>query len=98
MRFCFLLLILGCTANAELRFAGVFSDHLVLQAELELPVWGSGAEAGARVDVTFRDKAVRTTANDKGEWRVTLPPLNTDRVVVGVPPEGRTLIVRCGKA
>jgi sialate O-acetylesterase len=57
--------------SADVRLPGVFSDHMVLQQDLRLPVWG-WAEEGERVTVTFRGRTVSTTARD-GAWKVSLP-------------------------
>ncbi|MCC6232809.1 MAG: sialate O-acetylesterase, partial [Verrucomicrobiales bacterium] len=58
-------------AQAELRLAGVFSSHAVLQRGRPLPVWGWGDE-GATVKVTFCGRAVETRVVG-GKWRVELP-------------------------
>ncbi len=57
--------------TAEVRLPGVFSDHMVLQQELRLPIWG-WADDGERVTVSFRGRTVSTTARN-GAWMVRLP-------------------------
>lgn len=37
-------------ARADIRLPGLFSDHMVLQREIPIPVWG-WAEPGAKVSV-----------------------------------------------
>ena len=45
-------LLFGSIASAKVTPAVVFSDHMVLQREMAVPVWGT-ADAGEKVTVTF---------------------------------------------
>lgn len=59
---------------AELSFAPLFNDGVVLQCDLPVNVWGR-AEAGAAVTLRVDDRvAVRTVADAAGRWRAVLPP------------------------
>jgi sialate O-acetylesterase len=51
----------------------LFSDGVVLQQGVKLPIWGS-ANDGEKVTVTFQDQTVSTTARE-GRWMVHLKPL-----------------------
>ncbi len=54
----------------------VFSDHMVLQREMPVPVWGT-AEPGEEVTVVFRDQKKSTTAEaSNGAWRIELGALS----------------------
>lgn len=65
----------GCAAvAAALELASPFTDHMVLQRELPVPVWGA-AEPGERVTVDFAGQSRQTTADQDGRWRVDLSPL-----------------------
>ena len=64
--------VLASSAAAELRLPSVFSDHMVLQRDREVPVWG-WADPGSEVHVTVDDQTVATTAGADGKWRVMLP-------------------------
>ncbi len=57
----------------SLRLPRVFSDHMVLQAEAEIPVWGH-ASAGAKVTVTFGGETWAADADQAGQWQVRLKP------------------------
>jgi sialate O-acetylesterase len=57
--------------SATLTVASIFSDHMVLQRDMPIPVWGK-AEAGAQVTVTLGENSEETTADDDGHWRVDL--------------------------
>jgi sialate O-acetylesterase len=56
-----------------LALASMFSDHMVLQRDLRVPVWGR-AERGAQVTVTLDGKSATATADDDGAWRASLEP------------------------
>jgi sialate O-acetylesterase len=68
------LLLLPLVARAEIRLPAVFADHLVLQRDLPVPVWGS-AEAGEMVEVKFAGQKKTAKADASGKWRVSLDPL-----------------------
>ncbi|MBF0246054.1 MAG: sialate O-acetylesterase [Planctomycetes bacterium] len=58
---------------SALRMPRVFSEHMVLQREVEAPVWG-WAEPGVEIRVTLAGSSVSTRAGDAGLWQVKLPP------------------------
>src|SRR5437867_7192921 len=58
-------------ARADVKLPGLFSDHMVLQQGMPLPIWG-WADDGEKITVTFRGKTVSATAR-KGKWMVKLP-------------------------
>ena len=66
-----LILFLYSSAMASLSLAPVFSDHMVLQRGMELPVWGS-ADPGSEVHVRFGSQNQTAKANSRGQWRVEL--------------------------
>lgn len=71
---CSLLLSLAAVAvRAEVKLHGLFTDHMVLQREAAVPIWG-WAEDGEQVTVEFRGQTVSTRAND-GKWMVKLGKL-----------------------
>jgi len=69
------ILIGGATAlRADVKLPAIFGDHMVLQQDSRLPVWGT-AEAGEKVSVSIAGKTAETTAGSDGKWRVELPAL-----------------------
>src|SRR5271155_148820 len=56
--------------ETELRLPRLFSDNMVLQQGMTVPVWGWGQD-GTTVTVTFRDQTVSALVVD-GQWRVNL--------------------------
>jgi len=74
-------LLLSSLANAELKVANVFGDHMVLQQDMPIRVWG-WAEPGASVQVDLSDlqnaAATKLQADDDGKWSVELAPRKAD--------------------
>lgn len=52
----------------------VFGDHMVLQRDMALPVWGRAA-AGAKVRIRFANHDQEVIAGADGRWSCTLPAL-----------------------
>lgn len=55
--------------------AAVFCDHMVLQRERPLPIWG-WADPGSSITVEFAGKSSAATAGPDGKWMVRLPPVS----------------------
>lgn len=70
-------------ARAELQVSPMFGDHMVLQRELPVPVWGK-ADPGDEVTVRFAGQEVETIADQHGQWMLRLPPM-------AASAEGRTM-------
>lgn len=71
---CCLVAVAGVSIAGELRMPSVFSDHMVLQRDRALPIWGR-ADPGAKVRVTFGSQTKTAMADAEGRWRVELSPL-----------------------
>lgn len=56
-----------------LRLAPAFSDHMVLQQKMLIPVQGI-ADAGQKVTVRFNGTEVKASAGADGKWKAILPP------------------------
>src|SRR5882672_1589659 len=70
-----LVLIFGfaLAARADVKLHGLFSDNMVLQRGVAVPIWG-WADDGELVTVEFRGKKVSATAKG-GAWMVKLGKL-----------------------
>ncbi len=75
--------------QAEIELSAVFGDHMVLQRDLSLPVWG-WADPSEEVTITFAGQEKKTKAEKHGYWRTDLDPLNANA-------KGRVLKVAGGK-
>ena len=62
------------TARADVRLAPIFGDHMVLQEETKIPVWG-WADPAEKVTVTLGGASGSAIAGADGAWRVDLPPV-----------------------
>jgi sialate O-acetylesterase len=62
------------TLRAEVVPAAIFTDHVVLQRQMAIPVWGTAA-TGEKVRVQLGDQDVSTTADKNGRWSVKLKPM-----------------------
>ncbi len=60
---------------AEVVVPKLFSDHMVLQRNLPIHVWGT-ATAGEAVSVTFRGETRKTATDVLGRWSLYLEPAN----------------------
>ena len=59
---------------ADLWLPSIFSDHLVLQREMAIPVWGTAAP-GAEVTANLAGQSAVAKAGDDGYWKLELPKL-----------------------
>ncbi len=89
-----LLMLLPLGAEAKVRLPGFFNDHMVLQRDIAVPIWG-WADPGEEVTVEFSPSAgsgqagqKKTVKTDKdGKWMVKLNAMKAN-------DKGSTLVVR----
>ncbi|MFM8584320.1 MAG: hypothetical protein ACKOFW_22915, partial [Planctomycetaceae bacterium] len=74
--------------GAGLEVAPVLGDHMVLQRDRPVRIWGH-APAGAEVRVEFAQREAVTRADADGNWKAQLPAL-------AASDQGRELRVRSG--
>jgi len=60
-------------ASAELTLPHFFSDHMVVQRDKPLVIWGQ-ADPGKEVSVSFAGDSTTITSSASGEWKATLKP------------------------
>ena len=69
------LLILGAASLlADVKPSALFSEHMVLQSAMAVPVWGT-ASPGEPVTVTLNGQKRSTKASADGKWMVRLKKL-----------------------
>ncbi len=70
------LIFLACAAPAyaNVKLAPIFSDNMVLQREMPVPIWGTAAPQEA-VTVAIAGQTKATKADDKGNWQLKLDAL-----------------------
>ena len=59
----------------SLSVAPIFSDHMVLQRNLEVPIWGTG-KPGALVEVALGEITSQDTVDADGKWELRLPEMD----------------------
>ena len=64
----------GSPASAQLEFAGIFGDNMVLQRGEELAIWGT-APKGAEVAVELKGNSYTAVASDDGRWEIKANPI-----------------------
>lgn len=70
----FLLLFPAAHAAADVRLPGIISDHMLLQRDAPVRIFGK-ADPGEGVTVAFRGQTAKTTADSLGRWEVWLQPM-----------------------
>lgn len=83
------LMVFGVPApiNAALQLSNIFSDHMVLQRDQAVAIWG-WADSQQMVTVRFADQVVSVKSTENGAWLVQLDPLEAS-------DKGRDLQVKC---
>ena len=60
--------------NHTLRFAQLFSNHLVFQRDKPIKIWGY-SEPNEAIEVFFDRQKSAVTANSEGKWMAELPSM-----------------------
>jgi len=88
-----LLLAAILPASAALKIHGIFGDHMVIQRDKPVKIWG-WADAGSGVSVTFGSESATTAAaGDDGLWQVEFPAreASADGLTLTVSSGGETI-------
>jgi sialate O-acetylesterase len=90
-----LLLFLGIlssnAARADVKMPAIFGDHMVLQRDISVPVWGS-ADPGETVTVTAGTDKATATAGKDGQWSAKLEKLAASTTPIDVTVAGKNTI------
>ncbi len=60
--------------RADLQLGSLFTDHMVLQRDMPVPVWGT-ADAGSKITVEFAGQIKTAVADASHHWKVSLDPM-----------------------
>ena len=60
--------------SANLEIASPFTSKMVLQRNMELPIWGE-ANPNIQVTIKFNGGSYSTKTDSTGKWKVNLPPI-----------------------
>jgi sialate O-acetylesterase len=69
-----LLSLIATPMHASVKLASFFSDHMVLQRDRKICIWGIG-DANASVEVSIASQRVSTVVATNGSWKVYLEPM-----------------------
>ncbi|WP_051536342.1 sialate O-acetylesterase [Marinilabilia salmonicolor] len=64
----------AATSFAQVALPKVFSDHMVLQRNTHIPVWGKG-KPGTQITVVLANNKTSAFAGKDGKWMIHLPQL-----------------------
>ena len=90
--FVFLLCHISIAYSQELKPASLFSDNMVLQRGMSVPVWGS-AGPEEKITVRFAGQSTTTKTGKDGKWSVELAPLQASKIPREMTITGTTEIV-----
>lgn len=77
-KFTIILFFLGLAVNlaiADVRLPKVFSDNMVLQRDMRVPIWG-WADPGEKITAILGDQTAETITKPDGKWKLFLGPLD----------------------
>ncbi|MEC7564457.1 MAG: sialate O-acetylesterase [Planctomycetota bacterium] len=60
--------------SAEVTMSSLFTDHMVIQRDIPVVIWGTAA-VEEEIHVVLAGHAAKTQADPEGHWRVKLPAL-----------------------
>jgi sialate O-acetylesterase len=95
MRISFLTLLFASLffcSKAQLATAKLFGDHMVLQRNADVPVWGWSAKR-AKVTVNLNSQSVSVRADEQGNWKAVLKPMTEGGPYVMKITSGREQLV-----
>jgi sialate O-acetylesterase len=88
----FFALLLNALSIAEVKVPAIFADHMVLQQDQKIPVWG-WADPGETVTVEFSGQKKRGTADSNSQWMVHLDPVTASNHPQTLTIQGKNRIL-----
>lgn len=65
---------LGFSLQAQVKLPVLFADHMVLQQQSEVTIWGwSNPNAKVTIKGSWNNKNIETRADENGKWKTKLP-------------------------
>jgi sialate O-acetylesterase len=92
-----LVIFAPVSAHAQVKPNALFSDHMVLQSGMSVPIWGT-ATPGEKVFVTLLKHTRTATAGADGKWTVRLTSLKPggpfEMTIAGKSPGETPIVVK----
>ncbi len=77
--------------RADVRLPGFFNDHMVLQQQMKIKVWG-WSDPGESVTVSVGDQSATAQGGDDGKWSVELPAQEASKTPTKLTVQGNNTI------
>jgi sialate O-acetylesterase len=87
-----MFVLASVSVRANVTLSGLFADHMVLQRELPVSVYGT-AEPGEKVAVAFAGQKKSVTAGSNGQWSVKLDPMKASKVPAAMTVSGKNEVI-----
>lgn len=91
MAFSLCSLLSATVLRADVKLASIFTNHMVLQREQPLRIWGTAAP-GEQISVTVGDSTGKTNADNNGRWQLEIPPQQASAEAVRFEVQGNNRI------
>src|SRR5260370_8187086 len=88
---CGFALLAPCCVSADVKVPSVFASHMVIQRDKPVTVWG-WADKDESITVSFGGKEATAKADDKGNWKVTLPKFEANAKAQKMTIKGNSTI------
>jgi sialate O-acetylesterase len=72
-----LLVFMTASLQAEVKIPAFFNDHMVLQRNISVPIWG-WASPGEVINVNFGNQSISAKTNENGKWMLKLKPMEAN--------------------
>lgn len=77
---------------ADVTLPALFSDHMVVQADVNVPFWG-WADAGEEVTISLAGQKVVARTGADGRWKTNLPPMKSQAEPLTLTVAGKNQLV-----
>ena len=87
----------AAAASAQVKPSALFGDHMVLQSDMPVPIWGT-AEPAEKITIKFNGQTKSATADASGKWMVRLTKLKPggpfEMTIAGNKPGEAPIVVK----
>jgi sialate O-acetylesterase len=77
--------------SAAVKLPTIFADHMVVQQDVKVPVWGWAAP-GEEITVTLGDRSAKAKADASGKWSLKLKAFKADGKALIMTVKGQNTI------
>lgn len=88
---CFVSMLMATNSSAEVKLPAIFGDHMVLQEQKTIHIWGT-ADPGERIRVLLGKDHAKAKADTQGKWRVNMKALKSGTEALTLTIAGKNII------